>query len=683
MSTFASVSSAFGNQAASTKQAPHGGDLHILYPDGTLRNLTKEAGFGNDGFQGATSIAVREPSVYWDGTKALFSMSIGSPSKQFVEVTTSWQIYEVTGLGQGQTAKITLVPNQPQGYNNVAPLYGTDDRVIFTSDRPRNGQAALYPQLDEYESTPTVTGLWSLDPASGNLQILNHTPSGVFSPTIDSQGRLVFTKWDHLQRDQQADGDRFLGEQNGSFNYADESGANNSVGNNAEVFPEPRLSTDPALAANATPHGFNQFIPWTLDEDGTAEETLNHVGRQEIGGSYTQGSFSDDPNLVDHTPDTDHQNHYYVGSEGGFFHIKEDPTTPGTFYATEAAEFATDTAGGILKITGGVTLNAEQMVVTPLTNPVARQTTDGGGVPVAGHPGHFRNPVPLSSGGLIAVHTAETREDANDGSATSPHYRYAFRLKKVVQSGSYWVADQPLTAGITKSVTYYDPDQLITVTDPLWELDPVEVRARPRPVKRTEPLPAPESSVLAAKGVNETTLRTWLRSKGLAIIVSRNITSRDRADVQQPFNLLVPGGVQTIGKPGKIYQVPFLQLFQADQIRGYTAHPGRRVLAEPMHDPAAQNPVTSGPKGSVAVAADGSVAAIVPAQRAMTWQLTDPTGTPVVRERNWISLAPGEIRACPSCHGLNTQDQAGHAVPVNPPAALGTLLDFWKSISGQ
>lgn len=32
--------------------APRGGDLYILYPDGTLKNLTFSCGYGMDGFQG-------------------------------------------------------------------------------------------------------------------------------------------------------------------------------------------------------------------------------------------------------------------------------------------------------------------------------------------------------------------------------------------------------------------------------------------------------------------------------------------------------------------------------------------------------------------------------------------------------------------------------------------------------
>lgn len=681
VSGFTVLSSAFGNHQPSPRHAPRGGDLYIRYPDGTLRNLTKEAGYGVTGLQNANGIAVREPAVHWDGQKALFSMIVGAPG-QYQSTNARWQIYEVTGLAKGQTAQITLVPNQPSSYNNVSPLYGTDDRVIFTSDRPRNGSAAIHPQLDEYESAPTVAGLYSLKPTSGNLIMLNHAPSGVFYPTIDSVGRVIFTRWDHLQRDQQADADHFHGGQFGSFNYADESGAQNGVGNADEVFPEPRTTEDPALGPNQSPHIFNVFFPWTINEDGTSEETLNHVGNQELGGVYQPGTFKNDPNLTYYTPPQNHLNQRYIRGDGGLFHIKEDPNTPGKFYATESAEFGTDGAGAILSFTGEETLDAEKMVLSDVTDPKARDTTDYGAIP--NHPGHFRNPLPLSDGTLVAAHTPETKFDKNVGTATSPSYLYDFRLKKLTKSGSYYVAGAPLTQGIQKSVSYYDPDQLVTVTGNLWELDPVEVRARTRPLKRMDPLPAPEKSVLQQKGVSERTLRAWLRKKNLAILVSRNVTTRDRSDVQQPFNLHVPGGVQTIGKPGTVYDVSFLQIFQGDLIRGYSHIPGRRVIAQPLHDPAAKNPpVASAPAGAVKIASDGSVAAIVPARRAMTWQLTDAGAQPIVRERNWLTFAPGEIRACPSCHGVNTKDQAGHAEPVNPPLALGVLLDYWNTIKNQ
>ena len=60
-----------------------------------------------------------------------------------------------------------------------------------------------------------------------------------------------------------------------------------STTNRTEVFPEPRKDRADLLAGTGlVGHDFNQFFPWQINEDGTEEETLNHVGRHELGGSY-------------------------------------------------------------------------------------------------------------------------------------------------------------------------------------------------------------------------------------------------------------------------------------------------------------------------------------------------------------------------------------------------------------
>jgi hypothetical protein len=82
---------------------------------------------------------------------------------------------------------------------------------------------------------------------------------------------------------------------------------------------------------------------------------------------------------------------------------------------------------------------------------------------------------------------------------------------------------------------------------------------------------------------------------------------------------------------------------------------------------------------SVKIASDGSQAAIVPARRALSWQLTDTNGVGVVRERYWLTFAPGEIRTCASCHGINQSSQANAAAPTNTPLALVQLLKYWKT----
>jgi hypothetical protein len=685
---FATVTATFGNHQAGMQEAGRGGDLWIRYEDGSLKNLTRAAGFGMEGQQGDKAIAVRDPSVHWDGKQALFSMVVGAPTQQYQVKEFRWQLYEISGLGKNETPVISKVPNQPN-YNNISPIYGTDDRIIFTSDRPRDGSAHLYPQRDEYESAATNTGLWSLGARSGDLKLLNHAPSGNFTPILDSFGRIVFTQWDHLKRDQQADADKYAGGQNGTFNFASEAANAQRLTSRAEVFPEPRVEQE-LTGTNLNALDFNQFSPWTILEDGSEGETLNHSGRQELLAGdqrlYIEPSFNDDPALELFNQPVNTVNTNYITN---LFQIKEDPLKPGTYFGTNADEFGTHASGQIVSLSAPPDLAGNRIAIENITDPATANAVQDGTITPTGHSGLYRDPLPLSDGSLIAAHTAETRGDTVGSSLTAS--RYAYRLKTLKKNASgVWVADQPLTQGIAKSVSFWSPDERLSYSGNLWELQPVEVKARARPTRLTVLLPSPERGVLQQAGVNEAALRDYLKKNNLALAVMRNVTTRDVADRQQPFNLRVPGGVQTLGtgyKSGdKIYDIAHFQILQGDLIRGYggTARPeeGRRVLAQPLHDAKAvgANPPSAGPAGSVAVASDGSVAAFVPARRALSWQLTDSAGTPVVRERYWVTFQPGEIRLCASCHGLNERDQAGNATPTNPPKALLELLGRWKTL---
>jgi cytochrome c553 len=95
------------------------------------------------------------------------------------------------------------------------------------------------------------------------------------------------------------------------------------------------------------------------------------------------------------------------------------------------------------------------------------------------------------------------------------------------------------------------------------------------------------------------------------------------------------------------------------------------------------NPPTTGTQGSANVHPDGSAAMIVPAKRALTWQLTDAANKGIVRERLWVSTKAGEIRTCTSCHGESTLNQAGQPSPANAPQALTTLLNYVKGIDSD
>ena len=666
--------SAFANHLGGILQAPRGGDLMLRYPDGALRNLTREAGFGSAGAQGANAIAVREPAVHRSGAKAVFSMLVGAPQRAGA-ATPVWQLYEVRGLARGERATITRVAGQPAGYNNISPLYGSDEQLMFTSDRPRNGAAHLYPQLDEYEATPTVTGIWRLDPASGALRILNHTPSGAFTPILDSYGRVLFTRWDHQQQDQLAQRDRDAANNRvalpfRSFNYAGEDARAPALDSRAEPFPESRSgSRGPYGEVSAFVTNF--FTIWQMNEDGSAEETLNHIGQHELAFGFLTPSFRDDPNLSNHTVLANHANRLTIRREGGLFHLREDPRRAGRYVATAARESGSFTTGPLVSMMGAPALNGDQMTVTALTAFDAGDALAGG---------RYRNPLPLSDGRLVASHTSSVRAP-EQGAALAD-----LRLRLLVRDAArgLYRAGAPLTPGIRTQVSWWSAAGRHTFSGALWELDAVELRARAQPPRAAAPLEAPERAVLAEERVSEAALRAWLIKRDLALIVTRDQTSRDRAELQQPFNLQVPGGVRTVSKTmpnGKVYDIAHFQIFQGDQVRAYPGRPGRRVIAQPLHDAGSANPANpQGPAGSVRIAADGSTAAFVPARRALTWQSTDRAGTPIVRERNWISFQAGEMRTCASCHGTNTANQAGLAAPMNKPQALRDLLKYWKTL---
>ncbi|MSR64499.1 MAG: DUF5050 domain-containing protein [Verrucomicrobiae bacterium] len=673
------VSSPFGNHLGDTFACGRGGALWIRYSDGTLTNLTALAGYGvASGFQGANSIAVREPHVHWDGTRALFSMVVGAPTSPGDTTQYVWQIYEITSFAvQGQLPTITKVPNQPSNYNNVSPAYGTDGRIIFASDRPRDGSAYLYPLREEYLQQPTVTGLWSLDPIHNDLVLLEHSPSGSFRPFVDSFGRVLFTRWDHLARDVEAVTDRAGTSTNNVFNYSDESSSALVTTNTTELFPEPRPSdTNALVGTNMRGNAFNLFLPWQVNQDGTAEEVVNHIGRHELLSQIPSSTFTNNPNIVTLNA-TQRFNTNYIAN---FFLSHEDPNTPGLLYGIDALDIGTHTAGQIVTLTAATNINADAMTIGYVT-PKSTAFPNAAGL--------YRNPLPMSGGFLVAVHAAgATTNDFNMGTATAPQSKYDFRLKTLKLSSGAFIPDQTLTPGFTNNVSYFVGPDLVTYTGPLWELDPVEVAARPMPAQSTASVDPIEAGVFNEEGVDLPSFRSWLLTNEYALVIGRNVTARDRADKQQPYNLKVAwSGTQTLGTNGTVYPVGYLQFFQADQLRGFKPDgvnpaPGRRVLAQPWHDSIDDNPpVVGGAPGSVQLGNDGSFAAILPARRAMSWQLTDTNAAPVVRDRYWVTFQPGEVRTCANCHGANTTNQAGQPPPTNKPEALKTLLKWWKVVN--
>src|SRR6185503_1645556 len=135
------------------------------------------------------------------------------------------------------------------------------------------------------------------------------------------------------------------------------------------------------------------------------------------------------------------------------------------------------------RLTGAPSINPEDMVLTAVT-----PTDDDADVPAA--TGYFRNPLPMSDGTLVAVHTPATAALTNLGSTALPNWSYQFRLKRLALQSGFAAPVANLTSGLQKSVSWWTPDVLAAYNGVLWELDPVEVVARPVPTPRTSVLPS-------------------------------------------------------------------------------------------------------------------------------------------------------------------------------------------------
>ena len=83
-----------------------------------------------------------------------------------------------------------------------------------------------------------------------------------------------------MERHQLADADA-NGDTYATFNYSDESATALRLSDRTELFPEPRPGARALLRTNLEGISFNHFSLWQIEQDGTGEETLNHLGRHE------------------------------------------------------------------------------------------------------------------------------------------------------------------------------------------------------------------------------------------------------------------------------------------------------------------------------------------------------------------------------------------------------------------
>jgi hypothetical protein len=248
------------------------------------------------------------------------------------------------------------------------------------------------------------------------------------------------------------------------------------------MFPEPRSDTHSATYGPVNGHRFNQFTPWQMNEDGTDEETLNHMGRHELSFGYLIKSFASDPKLSDYSVDSLHANTFSVGMDTGLFQLREDPVQPALLRGVHArvrhARLGTD-----LPHQRRAAVNPDAMALT------ARTGTRGH------HGGRYRNPLPLANGELVSEPHAGLRPHAGADDGLPPEAAHAERGHRLLR-GRHAAHLRHREVGDVVVAGY-----AAVLHGALWEIEAVEVVARTRPSRPALPLEAPERDVFAETGV--------------------------------------------------------------------------------------------------------------------------------------------------------------------------------------
>ncbi len=184
-----------------------GGNLYIREkssPSATEYNITGSVTAG----QGDVS----RPEVSYDGKKIVFAMrcAANTPCSQETGNTnqdTTWSIWEydfskAKNLNEGVLRRVMSLADARNG-DDFDPTYLPGGQgFVFTSRRQAKSSSATpgqpgYVALDEYEREG-VAVLHTMKPDGSDIQQISFNQSHDRSPTILQNGRIMYSRWDHV-----------------------------------------------------------------------------------------------------------------------------------------------------------------------------------------------------------------------------------------------------------------------------------------------------------------------------------------------------------------------------------------------------------------------------------------------------------------------------------------------------
>ena len=121
---------------------------------------------------------VRDPEVYFDGSRILYSKRINQAD--------SYHLYEIAPDGSGEVQLTTAIR-----VDDLDPMYLPDDNIIFSSTREPK-----YVHCNRH----IMANLFKMEPDGANIhQISNNTLFDMHGSLTDD-GRVMYTRWEYVDR---------------------------------------------------------------------------------------------------------------------------------------------------------------------------------------------------------------------------------------------------------------------------------------------------------------------------------------------------------------------------------------------------------------------------------------------------------------------------------------------------
>jgi Tol biopolymer transport system component len=201
-----------GNPRNSFQYAP-GGNLYyraVASASSPEINITGALTAIDESINKDTAGDVSDPDVSYDGTKIVFSMKIGEFTGVDPEDQPTWNIWEYD-ITTGDLHRVINGDIKAEEGNDFDPSYLPDGRIVFASDRQSRTKQFFTEYgfgtdsyLDEDRREPAVV-LHVMDASGENIQQISYNQSHDLNPSVLSDGRIIYSRWEHASGKNQFD----------------------------------------------------------------------------------------------------------------------------------------------------------------------------------------------------------------------------------------------------------------------------------------------------------------------------------------------------------------------------------------------------------------------------------------------------------------------------------------------